>query len=162
MHRVCSELLPSWCIFENVPELRARGADTIASAMEDLGYSCTPLVVGAHALGARHQRDRIWLVCHIDGNDDSGVRNIGRLSLAEERKIDEAQQEWVRVSSALVPAAGHDGHPSYKEIRREFYGFSHWMDRRALAALGNAVVPQIPMLIGSFIRNYEEGRLTNN
>jgi len=36
------------------------------------------------------------------------------------------------------------------------------MDRRALAALGNAVVPQIPMLIGSFIRNYEEGRLTNN
>ena len=59
MRRVCAELLPRWCIFENVPELRARGADTISAAMEDLGYSCTPLVVGAHALGAPHRRDRV-------------------------------------------------------------------------------------------------------
>jgi DNA (cytosine-5)-methyltransferase 1 len=47
MHRICAELLPRWCIFENVPELRARGADTIAAAMEGIGYSCTPIVVGA-------------------------------------------------------------------------------------------------------------------
>jgi DNA (cytosine-5)-methyltransferase 1 len=157
MHRVCSELLPRWCIFENVPQLRARGADIIAGAMEGLGYSCTPVVVGAWALGAPHERDRIWLVCHLDEGNGPGARGIGSLSQDEERKLAEVQQEWRRVRHELGGTAGADGHPSYKEIRREFYGVSRRMDRLALEALGNAVVPQIPMLIGSFIRQHEEG-----
>jgi DNA (cytosine-5)-methyltransferase 1 len=157
MHRVCAELLPSWCVLENVPELRARGADTIADAMEDIGYSCTPLVVGAHALGAPHERDRVWLVCHLDGGDDPGARGIGSLSNDEERELDKAQQEWRRVGNELVRAAGIDGRPSYCAIRREFYGVSHRLDRLVLEALGNAVIPQIPMMIGSFIRQHEEG-----
>jgi hypothetical protein len=32
VHRVFAELLPRWCIFENVPQLRDLGADTIAGA----------------------------------------------------------------------------------------------------------------------------------
>jgi len=157
IHRVCAELLPRWCIFENVPELRARGADTIAAAMEDLCYTCTPVVVGAHAVGALHERDRIWLVCHLDQGDGPGARGIGSLSLAEERELYKAQEEWRGVRDELGGTAGADGHPSYKTVRREFYGVSHRMDRLALAALGNAVIPQIPMMIGSFIRQYEEG-----
>jgi DNA modification methylase len=157
MRRICAELLPRWCIFENVPELRARGADSIAAAMEELGYSCTPIVVGAHALGALHERDRIWLVCHLDEGDDSRARGIGSLSLAEERELYKAQQEWRRVRDELGRTAGDDGRPSYETIRGAFYGVSHQLDRIALAALGNAVVPQTPMLIGSFIRQYEEG-----
>jgi DNA (cytosine-5)-methyltransferase 1 len=153
MHRICTELLPRWCIFENVPELRARGADTIATAMEDLGYSCTPIVVGAHALGAPHERDRIWLVCHLDETVGPGARSIGSLSMVEERELFKAQQEWRRVRRELGGTV--DGRASYKKIRREFYGVSHGLDRLALAALGNAVVPHIPMLIGSFIRQYE-------
>ena len=161
MHRICAELLPRWCIFENVPELRARGADIIAAAMEDLGYACTPLVVGAHALGAPHERDRLWLVCHFDEGADPGARGIGSLSLASEREFGKAQQEWRRVRDELGGTAGVDGHPSYQEIRRAFYGFSHGLDRRALEALANSVVPQITMMLGSFIRCYEENRLTN-
>jgi DNA (cytosine-5)-methyltransferase 1 len=156
MHRICSELLPPWVIFENVPELRARGADTIAAAMEDLGYSCTPIVVGAHALGAPHERDRIWLVCHLDEGDGPGARSLGSLSLEEEGELFKAGQEWRAVRNELGGTAGANGHPSYSKIRRKFHGLSHGLDRRALAALGNAVVPQIPMLIGSYIRQYEE------
>ena len=156
MRRVCAELLPSWCIFENVPDLRDRGADTIAGAMEDIGYSCAAVVVGANLLGAPHRRERAWLVCHLDGGDDFGARGIGSLSSAEEREIDQGQQEWRRVRLELVRAAGDHGRASYQAIRREFYGVSHALDRRALAALGNAVVPQIAMIIGSFVRQYEK------
>jgi len=157
MHRVCSELLPAWVIYENVPELRARGADTIAAAMEDLGYTVSPYVVGAHILGAPHRRDRVWIVCHLDEGDGTGARGIRSLSQEEERELGKAQQEWRRVQHELGGTVGDDGRPSYQAIRREFYGVPHGMDRRALAALGNAVVPQIPMLIGSFIRQYEQG-----
>jgi DNA (cytosine-5)-methyltransferase 1 len=156
MRRICAELLPRWCIFENVPELRARGADTIASAMEDLGYSCTPIVVGAHAVGAPHERDRVWLVSHLNESDGAGARRLGSLSLEEEGELFKADQEWRRVWNELGGTPGDEGRASYRKIRRKFHGVSRRMDRVALAALGNAVVPQIAMLIGSYIRQYEE------
>ena len=45
--------------------LEAHGAEMlplIVGALEDLGYTCWPLVVGADDVGAPHRRKRVWIV----------------------------------------------------------------------------------------------------
>lgn len=60
--RLIVELRPRWVLIENVPALRTRGADRVLGDLEAAGYTCWPLVVGAHHLGAPHRRDRVWIV----------------------------------------------------------------------------------------------------
>ncbi len=63
-HRVIEEARPRWCLIENVPGLRTRHADDVLGDLEESGYTCWPLVVGAGAAGATHQRKRVWMVAH--------------------------------------------------------------------------------------------------
>ena len=60
--RIVAECRPVWCCFENVPGLRARGVDRVLAGLEEAGYACWPLVVGAVHAGAPHRRNRVWLV----------------------------------------------------------------------------------------------------
>lgn len=62
MHRVIRIARPVWILAENVPALRTRGADRVLGDMEGLGYTATPLVVGAEHAGAPHRRHRVWIV----------------------------------------------------------------------------------------------------
>lgn len=64
MRLIVEEIRPAWVLAENVPALRTRGGDAVLSSLEELGYSCWPLVVGAWAVGATHKRNRVWLVAH--------------------------------------------------------------------------------------------------
>jgi DNA-cytosine methyltransferase len=86
MRRVISEVRPGWLLIENVPALRLRGADEVLASLEELKYSCWPVVVGAWAVGARHKRDRIWIVGHskhIGSSASSIRRNNGTASMPE-------------------------------------------------------------------------------
>jgi len=68
--RLVDEIRPIWACFENVPGLRARGADRVLAALEALGYACWPLVVGAWHAGAPHRRNRVWIVAaDADGGE---------------------------------------------------------------------------------------------
>ena len=60
--RIVAECRPVWCCFENVPGLRARGVDRVLAGLEEAGYACWPLVVGAVHAGAPHRRNRVWIV----------------------------------------------------------------------------------------------------
>lgn len=60
--RIVGELRPRWAAAENVPGLRARGADRVLTEMEALGYTGWPLVVGAVHAGANHLRKRVWFL----------------------------------------------------------------------------------------------------
>ncbi len=64
MWRIIRAVRPTWLLLENVPALRTNGADTVIAALEAIGYTCWPLVVGARHVGAPHRRDRIWIVAH--------------------------------------------------------------------------------------------------
>jgi DNA (cytosine-5)-methyltransferase 1 len=73
MARLVAGVRPTWVLVENVPALRSRGADRVLADLEELGYSCWPLVVGAWAVGAPHRRDRVWIVAHATcRRDDEG------------------------------------------------------------------------------------------
>lgn len=85
MRRVIDEVRPRWVCVENVPALRSRGGDEVLASLEELGYSCWPLVVGAVHAGAPHERKRVFLVAH--------------------RGSDDRQQGWEGVRLRGVPAA---------------------------------------------------------
>ena len=81
--RLVGACRPVWCCFENVPGIRTRGADRVLAALEALGYTCWPLVVGAWHAGAPHRRNRVWIVA---ANTDShgqhgepGYAEVGRM-----------------------------------------------------------------------------------
>lgn len=155
MHRIICELRPPWCVVENVSALRDRGADEVVDALEKAGYAVWPLVVGAGAVGAPHSRDRAWLVGHdADSFDAAGAESPRDLSSAEKRALDKGRRDWRGIFGELAAAVGIDGHQAYGEIVREVHGIPGEIQR--LSALGNSCVPQIPMIIGSFVRQYEQ------
>lgn len=67
MLRIVRGSRPAFCLFENVPALRTRGADVVLKGLEEAGYACRAFVVGAGNAGAPHQRARAWLVAYDKG-----------------------------------------------------------------------------------------------
>lgn len=93
MWRLIRDLRPDWLLLENVPALRTKGGDNILAALEGLGYSCWPLVVGAVHAGAPHERRRVWIVAYAS-------RNLRRASRDGLRKaFDGASEELGNAAS---------------------------------------------------------------
>lgn len=74
MWRIIAECRPDWLLIENVPALRTRGYDAVADSLEEIGYTCWPLVVGAEHVGAPHKRHRCWIVAYAAGNPGGTLR----------------------------------------------------------------------------------------
>ena len=87
--RVIRECRPARIVIENVPALRTRGIDTVLEGLEEAGYTCWPLVVGADDVGAPHRRKRVWVVGFMD---NSGHLQGRRLDGQDERH--NSQDGW--------------------------------------------------------------------
>lgn len=92
---------PARLLIENVPALRTRGADEVLDGLEGAGYAARPIVVGAHAVGAPHRRQRVWIICELadgDGNRFNGtLRDSGAMAGAM-RQTEGAESEPARVA----------------------------------------------------------------
>jgi len=131
MLRIMDAIRPRFVIGENVQKLPISGA---ARDLEGLGYRCDVKRIGAVDAGADHQRNRWWLIAHPHDN--------GELSSA----IDAEASKLPTLCQNLW------GTENFARILRVPDGVSNRMDR--LKALGNAVVPQIPEIIGKAIMEY--------
>ena len=60
--RIVGEGRPRWVALENSSNLRTRGADRVIAALEAIGYTVWPCVVGADNVGANHERKRAWVI----------------------------------------------------------------------------------------------------
>ena len=129
---------PIGAVLENVAALLGRGMGRVlgdlASERYDAEWDCIP----AAAVGALHKRDRVWIIAYPDTN---GLRpqRIGTAPTGAwcEQQFARLVQDQIRIS---LPAG-----------RRS--GISDGVSDRVgqLKAYGNAVVPQIPELIGRAI-----------
>lgn len=141
--RLIEELRPSWVLGENVIGLVELGLDSMLDDLEGLGYATRTFDIPACALGARHERRRVWIVA----NANSDRRQD------ESTASDRLHQEsflWERVGTTFKPFRFEaDG-----VIFRDGDGIPEHMDR--IRALGNAVVPQIPEIIGRAILEAEK------
>lgn len=134
MRRVIELNLPEVAIAENVQEKPIRKAENDLIA---LGYKTAVRNIRANDAGAPHGRSRWWLIAHPYDNSEF-LRSLD----AETSELPElCQSVW--------------GAESYSRALRVPHGLPHRVDR--LECLGNAVVPYIPMAIGSALLPFMAG-----
>lgn len=85
--RIVGEVRPDWFAAENAAQLKTRGYERIAAALEGVHYACWPQVVGARETGFFHLRKRSWL---------AGVH----VSDAQGQPLGRAGQPWQGASDA--------------------------------------------------------------
>jgi DNA (cytosine-5)-methyltransferase 1 len=186
-HRLIKEIKPQYAIIENVSALRSRGLDAVLRSLAEIGYDAVWHCIPASAVGAPHQRDRIWIVAYAaSGGWREGCvrdeRNNGQ-SFGERRSIISTQssetsalvadsecvecgkrhqfaekQRWsnetqqIRLGGSGIIGTNPDI-AKWWEVEPDVGRVAHGVSNRAhrLRALGNAVVPQIPEIIGRAI-----------
>ena len=86
MFRIIKIINPRWIVFENVPGIVNLALDDVLSDLETEGYEGWPIIFPAHALGAWHKRDRLWIVGHSKRN---GYKNRHTQTLGKDRKSEQ-------------------------------------------------------------------------
>ena len=75
MFRLIQELRPDWVIGENVAGLIHLGLDEVLTDLENAGYTTRTFNIPACAVGAPHQRYRLWIIAHrLSGRDPEPTR----------------------------------------------------------------------------------------
>ncbi len=139
--RLISELRPQFVIMENVAALTFRGLLTVLGELSALGYDSEWHCIPASYAGSPQYRDRVWIVAYSECCRLQ--RGIGeRFHPIEERSRRKEQLErLLSQEREMAIPTGKSG------------GVSDGLPNRAhcLKAIGNAVVPQIPEIIGRAI-----------
>ena len=162
--RLVDELRPTWVIGENVAGHISMGLDDVLSDLEGQGYTCRTFVIPACAVGASHRRDRVWSIASrnvADADIDErwlikscGLGDQGRddPNGVQKRKENTGQSGNRSQCGTMadLPRAAWEPEP---DVGRVANGVPGRVDR--LKALGNAVVPQIPEMIGRAILQAE-------
>jgi DNA (cytosine-5)-methyltransferase 1 len=133
--RLIGELRPRYVIVENVSALLSRGLDKVLGDLASLGFDAEWHCIPASAIGAPHRRDRVWIVAHPA---EQGLEGCARERIAS---------SW---GSSIQPAGG-DWWGAEPDMGRVDDRTAFRVDR--LRSLGNAVVPQIPEIIGLTIND---------
>lgn len=137
--RLIGELRPQFVIVENVANLLSGPSERpggwfgrVLGDLAERGYDAEWQNIPAAAMGAPHRRERVWIVAYPNKIGCSrGVFERARQRI----EAPSSQTIWRELPKPYV-VRGHDG-----------------VSNRAhrTAALGNAVIPQIPELIGHAI-----------
>lgn len=142
--RLIEEVGPSFVIIENVRALLGNGLVTVLQDLGALGFDAEWHCVPASRVGAIQNRDRVWIIAY-----SGEVREQGLLAGQD---LGVSRQGWTCRQADLpgiyADPFGGDRWPQ-PIIRGGDDRPAHWVDR--IEACGDAVVPQIPELIGHAI-----------
>jgi DNA (cytosine-5)-methyltransferase 1 len=160
--RVVGEIRPRYAVFENVTALLS-GDDggwmrQVLWDISQIGYDAEWECISASQVGAPHIRDRIWIFSYpkilgvqgqwSGGEQESQTHARPILSLCDGKRSDQAS--W---DAEPAVCGVDDGLPDGIYQGRTAVGIK---DRAArLRCLGNAIVPQIAMLIAECIKEKE-------
>ena len=148
MLRIIDGVRPAWVIIENVSALRARGLEAVLRGLAAIGYDAEWHCLSARSVGAKHTRDRVFVISYpngrgwrIQGNEPGAAIHAGtRQSFGhgEDRLV----ARWP------VP----EDWQAEPDVGRVVDGISDAMDRRKrLIGLGNSILPLIAENIGRAI-----------
>lgn len=143
--RLICELEPQYVILENVSELLGRGMGDVLGSLAGCGYDAEWRRVRASDIGLPQERDRVFILAYPMQDRRPGfLESINFGAHGQGWSGSKADLQSV-IDLALV---GSDRFPQ-PLLRRVDGRPANWVDR--VGALGNAVVPQIPELIGRAI-----------
>ncbi len=133
MARVVGEVRPRFVFVENSPMLVTRGLERVLGDLTALGYDTKWIVMGAADVGAKHNRERVWIVGNA--NNESGLQTSEKASAKRgqwDAWNDIGWQYWKRTPAPdwPLPEAVSDGISD---------GVAARVDR--LKAIGNGQVP---------------------
>jgi len=148
--RLIGELSPSYVIVENVANLLSGPSEQrggwfgrILADLAECGYDAEWENIPAAAVGAPHRRERVWIVAYPNKERREGIATQSVFQIASKSR-QSVRKFKGRFRRPHLPASrfcwADDGVPM-RVARTE--------------ALGNAVVPQIPELIGRAIMEAE-------
>jgi len=134
--RLIGEIRPRYVIVENSAGLLGLGLGVVLGDLAALGFDAEWDCLPAAILGAPHGRDRVWITAYA-----SKIEGIHKPDIGHElwRWLSDHRNAWAPCPWASSEAA----------VCRVDDGVPDRVDRTG--ALGNAVVPQIPELIGRAI-----------
>lgn len=147
--RLVGELRPRFVIVENVAALLGRGLGVVLGDLAALGFDAEWHCIPASSIGAPHRRDRVWVIANATDKQNSSKRNDGSRSEYFKPKRE--------IGGSDLFVGGQATHWRCQPgIRGVVDGIPPQVDR--IAAIGNAVVPQIPEIIGrAIMREIDRG-----
>ena len=125
MAYIIRKVRPKHVFVENSPALTFRGIGTVLGDLASMGFNAKWGVFSAGDIGARHERQRIWIFAYIRDTFKNSAFPIPR--------IYEPSKKSIRAMS--------EGISSIPDMGRKIDGLASWMDR--LKAIGNGQVPQV-------------------
>jgi len=148
--RLVGEIRPRYAIFENVTALlsgeQGRWFQRVLFDLSEIGYDAEWHCISASELGAHHHRDRVWIVAYPSSSRPKKPESETQEALLRRNawwcsSVEQSRVDWWLLEPRICRMA--NGVPDYAQ---------------RLKALGNAVVPPIPELIGRAIMAAENER----
>ena len=159
--RLIGEIRPRYVIVENVAALLGRGLGDVLGDLAAIGYDAEWHCIPASHVGATHRRDRIWIMAYPQGErwGEAG-RDCERYPVSSTSRREALADPNLPRLAIGEGIASHYGPKRTTtlgggwwdvepDVGRVAHGVPARVDR--LRSLGNAVVPQIPELIGRAI-----------
>lgn len=143
--RIIRETRPRVVVVENVTALLVRGIGDVLRGLAEIGYDAEWRVVSGEDIGAPQIRERIWIVAYPPEERIAGLLesiDFGGFGQGWEGGPAHLQQ------FADAPFIAGNSYPQ-PLLRGVDDRPAHWVDR--IGACGNAVIPQIPEIIGRAI-----------
>jgi len=143
--RLLREIRPQYAIFENVTNLLSGGGGEwfkrILWDISQSGYDAEWHCIPASYIGAKHRRDRVWIIAYPSG---IGLQRGHKKQIFGQSKL---QGEFTGIFEEVGDGPGI----CQPILVRNNDGVSEVVDRTK--GLGNSIVPQISELIGRAIND---------
>lgn len=157
--RLSGELRPRFIVVENTTGLLDCGMGDVLGGLAEIGYDAVWHCIPASAVGAPHDRDRVWIIAYSDtqrrsvskiDHADNARRCLSDINRFMALRLEQPHADALATYGTRIPDR-RDQRAEFirAALRRKDDGLSAILDR--IGALGNAVVPQIPEMIGRAI-----------
>jgi DNA (cytosine-5)-methyltransferase 1 len=161
--RLIGELRPRYVIVENVAALLAGPSEKrggwfgrVLGDLAECGYDAEWENIPASAVGASHRRERVWILAHPAQVQRNGSKDHAGIGMGAGPLSKLGNGGWADFMANANEIGRSEMWLPEPDVGRVVDGVPDRVDR--LAALGNAIVPQIAELIGRAILAAEKAQ----